>query len=406
MVVEERSRNLATVSRNRAERLSPTWEPPSRRYELDWLRTVIVLGAIVFHAVYQMHVYFPHVRFDTLTQIGFDFAMQWGLPLLFLIAGASAWLSLAHRTGRQFIKERTLHLLVPFIGCALTVIPMTIYFASLISSGRHILFFQFYADYFQGYTQFFRGNPVDNLVGLWGNLWFIFVIFLLSLLNLPLIILLRGPRGIRVVSAFANICRRRGGTLTAGLILIAWSWFAGMTLPVAVVGPLWLASLCELSFVAGVFLYADPAIEQAVRRDGPVALLLATLGFAIEQILVASNALPLPHSGGYILSALLAGSIPWCGAIASLGMGKRLLDVTNRILEYLKEAAFPYFILHMLIISLFGYIVLSYASLPGVLQGAAIISCSALSLALLYEFVIKRTRVLRIVFGMKAQPRA
>jgi acyltransferase-like protein len=406
MVVEEPSRNLAIVSRNRAEQLPATRDLSPRRYELDWLRAIIVLGAIVFHAIYEIQIYFPQVRSDTLTQIGFTFAMQWGLPLLFLIAGASAWLSLAHRTWQQFLKERVLHLLVPFLGCALTVIPLTLYFASLISTGPHVPLFQFYADYFQRYAQFFQGNPVDNLTALWGNLWFIFVIFLLSLLTLPLIIWLRGPHGVRAISRFATLCRIPGGTLIAGLILIVWSWFLGMVMPTAVASALWIATLCELSFIAGVFLYADPTIEQAVKQDGSVALVLAMLAFGIEQILVITNALPLPRSGGYALSAILAGSIPWCGAIASLGLGKRFLGFTNRTLEYLKEAAFPYFILHMLILSVFAYIFLKHSGLPGILQGAAIISCWALSLALLYEFLIKRTAFLRVIFGMKAQPRA
>lgn len=405
MVVEERSRHLAETPRDRAELLAAKKKSSLRRYELDWLRVLIVLGAMVFHAAYQLQLYFPQARSATVTQVGSTFAIQWGLPLLFLIAGASAWLSLAHRTGQQFIKERVLHLLVPFIGCVLTIIPITMYFESLIRSGSHISFFQFYADYFHGYAQFFQGNPLDHLTSLWGILWFIFVIFLLSILTLPLILLLRGSQGLRVISGFATICRIPSGTLMAGLIFVVWFWFLGMVMPTTVASALWLTSLCTLSFIAGALLYADPSIEQAIARDGPTALLLATLCFVIAQILVTKNALPLPHSGGYALTAILAGSFPWCGAIAFLGLAKRLFNYTNRVVEYLREAVFPYFLLHMLILSGFAYIFLEYSSLPGVLQGVAILSCSVLSLALLYAFLIKRTAFLRFIFGLKARPR-
>jgi hypothetical protein len=105
------------------------------------------------------------------------------------------------------------------------------------------------------------------------------------------------------------------------------------------------------------------------------------------------------------LSAILAGGFPWFGAIGFLGLGKRFFSFTNWALEYLKEAVFPYFLLHMLILSIFGYIFLELASLPGVLQCIAIISCSVLSLALLYEFLIKRNAFLRIIFGLKSRPR-
>ena len=340
-----------------------------------------------------------------MTQVANTFAVQWGLPLLFLIAGASAWLSLAHRTGQQFAKERVLHLLVPCIGCVLTVIPITLYFASLIGSGPHVPLLQFYADYFQGYARFFQGNPLDHLIPLWGNLWFIFVIFLFSILALPLITLLKGPRGIRVISGFATVCRIPGGTLLVGLIFIACSWILSVVMPTTIANSLWLACLFVLSFIAGILLYADPSIEQAIARDAPAALLLATLCFVIEQVLVTTNALPLPRSEGHALSVILAGSFPWFGAIAFLGLAKRIFNFTNGILDYLKEAVFPYFLLHMLILAIFGYIFLELSRLPVVLQCVAIVSCSVLSLALLYEFLIRRISFLRFIFGMKSQSR-
>lgn len=409
MVVEEPPRQLAGVSRARSEQLRPQKQPSRRRYELDWLRVIIVLGAMVFHAVYEIEVYFPQARSETLTtltQIGSAFAIQWGLPLLFLIAGASAWLSLVHRGGRQFIKERVLRLLVPFLGCVLTVIPVALYMASLISPGHHTPFVQSYLDYFRSYSQLFQGNPLDHVIALWDNLWFIFVIFLVSLLTLPLILLLRGPQGTRLISRFAAVCQIPGGTLLAGLISIACLWLLGMVMPTPAVSTLWLAALCVLSFVGGVLLYADASIAQAIARDGPAALALAALCFALDQILVINNALPLPYSGGYVVSAVLAGGFPWFGAIAFLGLAKRFFNFTNRALEYLKEAVFPYFLLHMLIFSIFGYIFLAHTHLPGVLQVAAILSCSALSLALLYEFVVKRNAYVRVIFGLKPRPRA
>lgn len=191
----------------------------------------------------------------------------------------------------------------------------------------------------------------------------------------------------------------------AGLLFVVWFWFLGVALPATAVSTLWIASLCVLSFIAGVVLYADPAIERAVARDGPAALVLATLCFAIAQIMAITHALPLPHSGGYALTAIFAGGFPWFGAIACLGLAKRFWNFTNRALEYLKEAVFPYFLLHMLVLSIFGYIFLELSHVPGVVQGVAIILCSALALALLFEFVIKRNDLLRFMFGMKPRPR-
>ena len=210
--------------------------------------------------------------------------------------------------------------------------------------------------------------------------------------------------GMRVIAGFATVCRIPGGTLVAGLVFVVCAWFLGMVMPTAVVNTLWLAAVCALSFIGGVLLYADPSIEQAIARDGLYALVLAMLCFVVEQILVSTNALPVPHSGGYALSAILAGGIPWFGAIAFRGLGKRFFSFTNGAVEYLKVAVFPYFLLHMLILALFGYIFLTRTSLPGVVQSVAILSCSILSLALLYELLIKRNAFLRLIFGVKSRP--
>jgi hypothetical protein len=319
--------------------------------------------------------------------------------LLFLIAGASAWLSLAHRTGRLFLKERASHLLVPFLVGVFLLIPLTNYVASLIGSDTPIPFWPFYIEYFQSYTQFFQGNPLAHMLALWENFWFILVIFLLSLLMLPLILFLKGPRGARVTAWWARVCRIPGGTLSGVLVLVFASWLLGLALPAAIVSSIWISVACAVSFLAGMLLYFDPSIESAIVRDTPVALVLATTGFVTEQILAARQVLPLPHAGNFLFTAMLIGSIPWCGAIAFLGM--RFLGATNRALTYLKEAVFPWFLLHMLTLTAFTYLFLR-ASLPAVLQAAAIVSCAVATLALLYEFLIKRNAFARFLLGIKS----
>jgi hypothetical protein len=193
--------------------------------------------------------------------------------------------------------------------------------------------------------------------------------------------------------------------LLPSLILIAIFWLLGAALPATLATSLWLTFLYALSFIAGLFLYAEPSIEQAIYRNGPVSLMAALLAFAAAQVLDLLHALPLPQSGGYLLTAILAGSFPWFGVIAFLGLAKRFLVANNAALDYLKEAVLPYFLLHMFILSAFGYLFLEHSRLPGALQGVIIISCTVASLALLFEFVIKRVGPLRFLFGMKARPR-
>jgi peptidoglycan/LPS O-acetylase OafA/YrhL len=60
MALEERAyRRPAETARDRTERHASKMQPMRRRYELDWLRVMIILGAMVFHAVYELELYYP-----------------------------------------------------------------------------------------------------------------------------------------------------------------------------------------------------------------------------------------------------------------------------------------------------------------------------------------------------------
>ena len=56
------------------------------------------------------------------------FASLWGIPVMYLIAGTSIWYSLRARTVGQFLRERAIRLLVPFVtGLFIVVSPLVYY---------------------------------------------------------------------------------------------------------------------------------------------------------------------------------------------------------------------------------------------------------------------------------------
>ncbi|MFC2099683.1 acyltransferase family protein [Candidatus Bipolaricaulota bacterium] len=44
-----------------------------------------------------------------------DFFVQWMMPLFFVLSGASIYFALQKRSGRQFIVERLLRLMLPLV---------------------------------------------------------------------------------------------------------------------------------------------------------------------------------------------------------------------------------------------------------------------------------------------------
>ena len=106
------------------------------------------------------------------------------MPLFFILAGASVYYSLRFRTAGGFIKERTLRILIPLIIVGYFVIaPPQVYLERLTHGEFSGTFFQFYPHYF------------DGLYGLGGNfvwmgmhLWFLVLLFVFSLIVLPLLL--------------------------------------------------------------------------------------------------------------------------------------------------------------------------------------------------------------------------
>jgi uncharacterized membrane protein len=97
------------------DKLSPA---PERRYDMDWLRSLVILSLILFHTA---RIFDPfeanYVTNGQTSRMMFEIFIgvwaPWTMPLLFFLAGSAAWLALERRTPRQYLGERVNRLLVP-----------------------------------------------------------------------------------------------------------------------------------------------------------------------------------------------------------------------------------------------------------------------------------------------------
>jgi peptidoglycan/LPS O-acetylase OafA/YrhL len=96
------------------------------------------------------------------------------------------------------------------------------------------------------------------------------------------------------------------------------------------------------------------------------------------------------------------GFAPWFFLIAILGYGRRLLNRSGRVLSYLSEASYPYYILHQTLIVAIAFFVVRWDTSLGVKYVAILIGAGAAT-AVLYELIVKRTRITRALFGMRAK---
>lgn len=247
-----------------------------RLYYLDWLRVIAVLGVFVIHVT----LVFNEIDFQIknaeqssqLTTFG-AFFFPWGMPLLFLIAGAGSWFALQRRTPGQYVHERFDRLLIPFVVGTVLLSTMERYFewSNKIQLG---LVTGSFLEFIEG----FASAPFPRIVAAVGvHLWFLGFLFCYALLTLPLFRWLRGDVGQRFIAQVARLCDHRGGILLFLLPLL----IVRLTLqPVYSEYLHWTDFFFFLGFyILGYLLVADQRFMRAIRRDWPITLTVGIIAF-------------------------------------------------------------------------------------------------------------------------------
>ena len=90
----------------------------------------------------------------------------------------------------------------------------------------------------------------------------------------------------------------------------------------------------------------------------------------------------------------------WIWIVAVLGFAHRYLNRPFPWLSYANEAVYPWYVLHQTLTIVAGYW-LSQQALGPIVEPALVVVATIGGCAVLHEFVIRRNRLLRPLFGMK-----
>jgi surface polysaccharide O-acyltransferase-like enzyme len=175
-----------------------------RRFELDWLRMLAVFSVFVYHCslIFAPDPY--QIKNSTLYQYLDDigsFANLWGMPLILIISGASAFLALGKVSPGKYIKGLVARLLVPLLFGIFTHIALQVYLENQHKGTFNGSFFDFFPHYFEGMYGF-----GGNFAWMGIHLWYLEALFIFSLLCLPVFLWLRnttlGQRSLRGLGDF------------------------------------------------------------------------------------------------------------------------------------------------------------------------------------------------------------
>jgi glucans biosynthesis protein C len=364
---------------------------PDRRPDIDWLRILAVVLLVPFHAARIFDVWDPFYAKNAELSLPLSYLVAflnpWHMPLLFVLAGMSTWFALRRRTGVQYLRERVHRLLVPLLFGVLVVVPPQAYYGLL----THSTYSGSYVDF---WPSFFLVHPGD-MSGYYGtftpgHLWFILFLFAFSLAGLPLFVRWRTGR------PELDVLARLGQP--AGAIFLP-------ALPLAVTDAMpdlggKIAPFYFLLFVYGYLLVANPRLQQAIERHAWWAFGLGLVTMTVSLLATAAAFHPAPGSVGALLVHGVRAFNCWFWVVGVLGLGRRYLSASSRFLRYASEASYPFYILHQTVIVVVGFYVVQWdapvASKYGVILAAATVSTLAL-----YDVVVRRVALLRVLFGLK-----
>jgi glucan biosynthesis protein C len=379
----------------------------NRRHDIDTLRVLAFGLLILYHAgmIYVAPVSdwgftLKSGHLAEWLQYPMLFLNRWRMELLFLISGLAVHFMRGKVSLPGLAWKRTVRLLLPLVFGMLVVIPIQPYVGALADHAIEPGFGTFLLHYWtHGYKDY----------GLtWQHLWYLPYLWLFTMLLLPLLPLLESRLGQRLR---AGCLRLRGASLLVHPVLplfaygVLLSWRYPETH--ALVGDWYALALYATMFFYGYLLGTDDGLWAELARLRRVTLPLALTCFAAYlcldrfagQFLHAHAAL----SVAKLLAVWLRYSYTWIAIAAVLGWGHALLNRPFRWLPYAREAVYPWYVLHQSLLLFFAWQLLPLGLGP-VAEPTLILLGTIGGCALLHEFVIRRIRWLRPLFGLDALP--
>ncbi|OHB80131.1 MAG: hypothetical protein A2Z25_24630 [Planctomycetes bacterium RBG_16_55_9] len=317
------------------------------------------------------------------------------MPLFFVLSGLSAYYALSFQTARRYVWSKVLRLIVPLVFGMFTHVSYQVYLERLTHGDFSGSFLEFLPHYFEG------GYGLGgNFAWMGLHLWYLEMLFVYSLLMLPLFLLLRSRRIQPAISWLAGSLTRHGVIFLLAVPAVVMKLISDTQDNFLGDEP-WggWSMLSHLAFfVTGYFIALDSRLISSIERHRIPALTMALTAFVTLYVCTLSPA-------GQRFLGTSAGSVArvlhtWFWLTAMMGFAHRYLTSTNGFLRYANEAVLPFYILHQTIILIIGYYIVQLNA-PVVLKYVLVMMLSFAAIATLYETLIRRFNVLRFLFGMK-----
>ena len=379
--------------------------PGTRIHAIDWLRVLAVLVIFFGHVAhifdFDLEAAIKNTQLSLVASAYLFFMLQWAVPLLFLLAGMSTWFSLRTRSSQSFLRERAHRLLIPLLFGSAVLIPWIAYMSALNHASFEGSYWRWFPVHFERTWESLREPRLHHgPIALYYTSWHLWFLGYLLMFSLCLLLCFRRVR----LTWFGALSNSRAGLIVLGVPIVIVKIALAASFPAYLD---WSDTLVYFTlFIYGWLFMTDARWLRAVERQAVVWLTLACVSYGLILATYALGYLTrwLAHpsyAADYLLYQVLSSLNTWAWVLAMLGCGLRWLNFDNATLRYAGGAVLPFYILHQVAIATIGTVVVQWHA--GVAMKAIVICAAAFTATLLtYEFLVRRSRPLRVLFGLTA----
>lgn len=355
-----------------------------RKSYLDNIRWITVVLVVIYHVFFIFNsvettgVIGPLTDRTQYQDIYMYIVYPWFMVLLFVVAGMSARYNLEHHTAREFIRSRTLKLLVPST-VGLFVFWWVLGYYNMLVGGA----FEYMGDV---------PKPVLYIImsvsGI-GPLWFIQLLWVFSLL----LVLIRKAEKDRIY----QLCGKANTAVLILLTVLVWAAAQVLNTPVVIV---YRFGIYGVSFFIGYFILSHDTVLDKLERAWLPLTVSALLLMAAFCIVYRWQ----PYAQHAVMDTPLCNAYAWIAVLAILAFMRKFGNFENSFTRFMNRESWGLYIFHYLPLIVCAWYLRAYADIIpyGIIY--LLTAGAAFAGAFLLNAVISRVPVLRwCVLGIKGK---
>jgi peptidoglycan/LPS O-acetylase OafA/YrhL len=345
-----------------------------RQYFIDWIRVIAIGLLLIYHTAICFQPWGGFVGFIThhepWTSLWIPMTMLnvWRIPIVFFISGMGYYLAIQNRTAKELLIERLLRIGVPLLFGSLAIVPIHWWLL-------------------QSYYQ----REIAYLPGM-GHLWFLGNILLYVVMLSPLIFFFKKRSQNSMILFIKQLFGTPISLFLMGLVFVTESLLIQPVIYELYAFTLHGLVLGLLAFLLGMLMMAGGAPFWKMLMKWKWIFLISAL------LLFTSRTLHAPIQAAHYLLAIESN----CWVFTVLAFACRYLNHNSRLLTYLKDAAYPVYIIHMVWLYA-GASFIFHMHTDATIKFILLVCFTCSGSMVTYELLIKRTTFLRLLFGLKTK---